>query len=54
LAGVHRLKADVAREMERLRAAGVIGSSLEAEVTIYADEPLAGALSALATSCASC
>jgi isoleucyl-tRNA synthetase len=29
------LKADVAREMERLRAAGLLGSSLEAEVTVY-------------------
>jgi isoleucyl-tRNA synthetase len=30
------LKADVARDLERLRAAGAIGSSLEAEVVIYA------------------
>ena len=30
------LKADVARELERLRAAGIIGSSLEAEVAVYA------------------
>jgi isoleucyl-tRNA synthetase len=29
------LKADVARELERLRAAGLLGSSLEAEVTVY-------------------
>jgi isoleucyl-tRNA synthetase len=32
------LKSDVAREMERFRAAGVIGSSLDADVTVYADE----------------
>ncbi len=32
------LKADVARELERLRAAGGIGSSLEAEVTVYVTE----------------
>jgi isoleucyl-tRNA synthetase len=31
------LKSDVAKELERLRAAGVIGSSLEADVTVYAD-----------------
>jgi isoleucyl-tRNA synthetase len=31
------LKSDVSRELERFRAAGVIGSSLEADVTIYAD-----------------
>ncbi len=30
------LKADVARDLERLRAAGDIGAPLEAEVTIYA------------------
>jgi isoleucyl-tRNA synthetase len=30
------LKADVARDLERLRAAGAIGAPLEAEVTIYA------------------
>ena len=29
------LKADVARDLERLRAAGAIGSSLEAEVVVY-------------------
>jgi isoleucyl-tRNA synthetase len=29
------LKADVGRELERLRAAGLLGSSLEAEVTVY-------------------
>jgi len=35
------LKADVARELERLRAAGSIGSSLEAEVTVFVPEALA-------------
>jgi isoleucyl-tRNA synthetase len=35
------LKSDVAREMERFRAAGVIGSSLEADITIYVDARLA-------------
>jgi isoleucyl-tRNA synthetase len=30
------LKADVARDLERLRAGGAIGSSLEAEVVVYA------------------
>jgi isoleucyl-tRNA synthetase len=35
------LKADVARELERLRAAGSIGSSLEAEVTVFVPETLA-------------
>jgi isoleucyl-tRNA synthetase len=30
------LKADVARDLERLRAAGAIGAPLEAEVSIYA------------------
>src|SRR6202046_4725620 len=32
------LKADVARELERLRTAGSIGSSLEAEVTVFVPE----------------
>ena len=31
------MKTDVARELERFRAAGVIGSSLDADVTVYAD-----------------
>jgi isoleucyl-tRNA synthetase len=35
------LKADVARELERLRTAGSIGSSLEAEVTVFVPEALA-------------
>jgi isoleucyl-tRNA synthetase len=34
------LKADVARELERLRAMGSIGSSLEAEVTVFVPEVL--------------
>src|SRR6202051_4743859 len=32
------LKADVGRDLERLRAAGAIGAPLEAEVTLYATE----------------
>ena len=35
------LKADVARELERLRSLGSIGSSLEAEVTVFVPEALA-------------
>jgi isoleucyl-tRNA synthetase len=35
------LKADVARELERLRGLGSIGSSLEAEVTVFVPEALA-------------
>jgi isoleucyl-tRNA synthetase len=35
------LKADVARELERLRAMGSLGSSLEAEVTVFVPEALA-------------
>jgi isoleucyl-tRNA synthetase len=35
------LKADVARELERLRTAGSIGSSMEAEVTVFVPEALA-------------
>jgi isoleucyl-tRNA synthetase len=42
------LKSDAAREMERFRAAGVIGSSLEADITVYVDEPLAARYQALA------
>jgi isoleucyl-tRNA synthetase len=38
------LKSDVARQLERLRAGGEIGSSLEAEVTVYATQALAPAL----------
>src|SRR5882757_5893916 len=35
------LKADVARELERLRGLGSIGSSLEAQVTVFVPEALA-------------
>ena len=41
------LKADVARELERLRAAGALGSSLEAEVTVFVPEALAAPFAAL-------
>jgi len=41
------LKADVARQLERLRTAGEIGAPLEAEVTIYAAPEEAQRLSAL-------
>src|ERR1700675_314872 len=41
------LKADVARDLERLRAAGAIGSSLEAEVSVYAPPATAARLEAL-------
>jgi isoleucyl-tRNA synthetase len=35
------LKTNVSRELERFRAAGIIGSSLEAEITVFAPEVLA-------------
>jgi isoleucyl-tRNA synthetase len=41
------LKADVARELERLRAAGDIGAPLEAEVTLFAPPAMAARFSAL-------
>ena len=41
------LKADVGRELERLRSAGEIGAPLQAEVTIYAPAAQAARLSAL-------
>jgi len=41
------LKADVARQLERLRTAGAIGAPLEAEVTIYAPPEQAQRFSAL-------
>jgi isoleucyl-tRNA synthetase len=41
------LKADVARDLERLRAAGDIGAPLEAEVTVHAPAALAGRFAAL-------
>ncbi len=37
----------VARELEKLRGAGTIGSSLDAEVTLYADDTLRAALQRL-------
>jgi isoleucyl-tRNA synthetase len=40
------LKADVARDLERLRAAGDIGAPLEAEVTVYAPAGQAGRFAA--------
>ena len=41
------LKADVARELERLRAAGAIGAPLEAEVTVFAPAEQAARFAAL-------
>src|SRR5580693_771315 len=41
------LKADVARDLERLRAAGDIGAPLEAEVTVYAPAGQAGRFASL-------
>src|SRR6202522_705698 len=41
------LKADVARDLERLRAAGEIGAPLEAEGTVYAPAAQAGRFAAL-------
>ena len=41
------LKADVARDLERLRTAGEIGAPLEAEVVVYAPAAQAGRLGAL-------
>jgi lipoprotein signal peptidase len=47
LGRVDRLKTDVARDLERLRAAGDIGAPLEAEVTIYAPAAQAARYEAL-------
>ncbi|HLZ97777.1 MAG TPA: isoleucine--tRNA ligase [Steroidobacteraceae bacterium] len=41
------LKADVARQLERLRAAGEIGAPLEAEVTLYAPDSQAARFAAV-------
>jgi isoleucyl-tRNA synthetase len=41
------LKADVAKELERLRTAGAIGAPLEAEVSVFAPQPQAARLMAL-------
>ncbi len=38
---------EASRELEKLRMAGKIGSSLDAEVDLYCDEPLAGELNRL-------
>jgi isoleucyl-tRNA synthetase len=43
------LKADVARELERLRAAGTLGSSLEAEVTVFVPDALASHFETIST-----
>jgi isoleucyl-tRNA synthetase len=45
--GVIALKADVARELERLRAAGELGAPLEAAVDVYLDEAQHRRMSAL-------
>ena len=41
------LKADVARELERLRTLGSLGSSMEADVTVFVPEALAGQFAAM-------
>jgi isoleucyl-tRNA synthetase len=41
------LKADVARDLERLRSAGAIGAPLDAEVTVYAPAATAARFEAL-------
>jgi isoleucyl-tRNA synthetase len=41
------LKADVARELERLRTAGSLGSSLEAEVTVFVPDTLTAQFAAM-------
>jgi isoleucyl-tRNA synthetase len=41
------LKADVARELERLRTLGTLGSSLEADVTVFVPDTLAGRFEAM-------
>jgi isoleucyl-tRNA synthetase len=46
-AGVIALKTDVARELERLRAAGSLGAPLEAAVDVYLDEAQHRRMSAL-------
>jgi len=44
---IRAVREDVARELEKLRAAGSIGSSLDAEVDLYCDEKLNDALTRL-------
>jgi isoleucyl-tRNA synthetase len=46
-ATVLRVRADVARELERLRSAGEIGSSLDAAVDLYCDQAVYDALAPL-------
>ena len=41
------LKADVARELERLRTLGSLGSSMEADVTVFVPDTLAGQFAAM-------
>jgi isoleucyl-tRNA synthetase len=41
------LKADVAREMERLRNLGSLGSSMEADVTVFVPDSLSGQFAAM-------
>jgi len=41
------LKADVARELERLRTLGSLGSSMEADVTVFVPDALAGQFAAM-------
>ncbi len=44
---IRAVREDVGRELEKLRAAGSIGSSLDAEVDLYCDEKLSAALTRL-------
>ena len=44
---VRQLREDVSKELEKLRVAGAIGSSLDAEVNLYCDDGLLRMLSAL-------
>ncbi len=47
-ASLIRLREEVSRELERLRAAGAIGSSLDAEVTLYCDQAFCSLLDKVA------
>jgi isoleucyl-tRNA synthetase len=44
---IRAVREDVGRELEKLRATGSIGSSLDAEVDLYCDEKLSDALTSL-------
>lgn len=44
---IRAVREDVGRELEKLRATGSIGSSLDAEVDLYGDEKLSDALTGL-------